>query len=155
LFHYLRYILVFTQLIVISVFFYRFKVDQDIIDLKDSVKQKREIVLATSPLMKEVSQVNNKVDTVKKILTIQDGFVKLKEYIFSKVPSVIVLKSIRLKESSLEFSGLSADPQAVRDLYDSLTEDKKFEKINLEGVKKTEEGYAFSMTLEKFNADKK
>ncbi|PJB87766.1 hypothetical protein CO083_05355, partial [Candidatus Roizmanbacteria bacterium CG_4_9_14_0_8_um_filter_34_12] len=40
--NYLRYILVITQTVIIMVFFYRFKIDQEIVDLKDAVKQKQE-----------------------------------------------------------------------------------------------------------------
>ena len=39
--HYLRYILVVTQIVVIAVFFYRFKIDQEVIDLRDELKQNR------------------------------------------------------------------------------------------------------------------
>jgi len=42
--NYLRYIIVITQLVVIGVFFYRFQIDQRIIDLKEGVEQKKEIV---------------------------------------------------------------------------------------------------------------
>ncbi|MDO8741626.1 MAG: hypothetical protein Q7J11_00595, partial [Candidatus Roizmanbacteria bacterium] len=37
--NYLRYIIVITQLVVIGVFFYRFQIDQSIIDLKEGVNQ--------------------------------------------------------------------------------------------------------------------
>ena len=47
--NYLRYIIVVTQLIVIGVFFYRFQIDQRIIDLKEAVEQKREIVKIVLP----------------------------------------------------------------------------------------------------------
>ena len=43
--NYLRYILVITQTVIIMVFFYRFKIDQEIVDLKDAVKQKQEIII--------------------------------------------------------------------------------------------------------------
>ena len=41
--NYLRYILVITQIIVIGVFFYRFKIDQEMVDLQEAVQQKKEI----------------------------------------------------------------------------------------------------------------
>ena len=53
--HYLRYILVVTQIVVIAVFFYRFKIDQEVIDLRDELKQKQEIVQVSSPLLKRSS----------------------------------------------------------------------------------------------------
>ena len=38
-YNYLRYILVITQLVVMSVLFFRFSIDQRIIDLKDEIYQ--------------------------------------------------------------------------------------------------------------------
>ena len=49
--NYLRYIIVITQLVVIGVFFYRFQIDQKIIDLKEGVEQKKEIVKIVLPLL--------------------------------------------------------------------------------------------------------
>jgi len=49
--NYLRYIIVITQLVVIGVFFYRFQIDQRIIDLKEGVDQKKEIVKIVLPLL--------------------------------------------------------------------------------------------------------
>ncbi|QQR63494.1 hypothetical protein IPH70_03205 [Candidatus Roizmanbacteria bacterium] len=64
--NYLRYILVFTQIIVIGVLFYRFRIDQNIIDLKDSLDQKKEIVQAVKPLLDEAEKVNNQSIAIKR-----------------------------------------------------------------------------------------
>jgi len=58
--HYLRYVLVLTQIVVIAVFFYRFQIDQEIIDLKDELTQKQEIVAVSAPLLSEAQVVDVK-----------------------------------------------------------------------------------------------
>ncbi|MFZ2026464.1 MAG: hypothetical protein WAV30_04220, partial [Microgenomates group bacterium] len=72
--HYLRYVLVITQIVVISVFFYRFKIDQEIIDLKDELQQKQEIVAVSEPLLKEAEIVDIKTKQTREILVDQARF---------------------------------------------------------------------------------
>src|SRR3989344_1408018 len=69
--HYLRYLIVITQIVVIAVFFFRFQIDQEIIDLKESIDQKREILKVTKPLVVDASVIDGKVGEVKKIIALQ------------------------------------------------------------------------------------
>lgn len=62
--NYLRYIIVITQLVVIAVFFYRFQIDQKIIDLKESVDQKKEILQIVLPLLNQASNIDKKTMAV-------------------------------------------------------------------------------------------
>ena len=59
-FHYLRYILVITQFVAICVFFFRFKVDQDIVDLQEKADQKQSIIVATKDLLSRMQEVDAK-----------------------------------------------------------------------------------------------
>jgi len=67
-FHYLRYVLVITQLVVACVFFYRFKVDQDIIDLRESVSQKKQIAIAMAPILQDISENGRKTNAISNML---------------------------------------------------------------------------------------
>jgi hypothetical protein len=53
-------------------FFYRFKVDQEIIYLKDAVAQKKEIVNISQSLLKEATAMELKVNQIKPILQKQN-----------------------------------------------------------------------------------
>ena len=60
-FNYFRYILVLTQLVVISVLFFRFSIDQSIIDLKESINQQEEVLKAVKPILDETQRVDLKL----------------------------------------------------------------------------------------------
>ena len=64
-FNYLRCILVITQLVVIYVFFYHFTVDQQIVDLKDTLNQKQEIVSVVAPLLKQAERVDSRIKNAR------------------------------------------------------------------------------------------
>ncbi|MBI1862699.1 hypothetical protein HYS00_01120 [Candidatus Microgenomates bacterium] len=94
LMHYVRYILVITQLTVIAVLFFRFKIDQSIIDLKDSIDQKREIIKVFQPSFKEAEKVNTQLTDVQKIVNEQNLQNQSIEYIMSRFPQDVFLRRL-------------------------------------------------------------
>src|SRR3990167_132722 len=78
--NYLRYIIVITQLVVIGVFFYRFQIDQRIIDLKEGVEQKKEIVKIVLPLLNEVAKIDKKTLIIDGIIVKQKDFSEMLNY---------------------------------------------------------------------------
>lgn len=151
-FHYLRYILVITQFVVICVFFYRFKVDQDIVDLKDGLQQKQQIVNATQKLLDEVKVVSTKVGNVKTVFAKQETSSTLYSYFFDRLPNTLTLKRFRLSGTSIEVEGVTDDANSVRIFYDSLKSENRFKEIELRNVRKEENGYTFSLRLQDFKA---
>ena len=93
-FNYLRYILVITQLVVISVFFYRFKIDQEIVDLKDSLQQKEEIVNVSNSLLRDVKGIDIKSRNIKTVITQQDNFRAMTDYFLAGFPSAFFLNRL-------------------------------------------------------------
>ena len=92
--NYLRYILVITQIVVIGVFFYRFKVDQEIVDLQDTIDQKKEIVLVSQPMIKLAKQNSFKLGQVEDIVKKQKNFLNSIDYVLSIFPEKFLLKLI-------------------------------------------------------------
>src|SRR3989338_2894385 len=84
--NYLRYILVITQIIVIGVFFYRFQIDQEMVDLQEGVGQKKEIILVSQPLIKEAKKQAIKLNEASSIITKQTTFLAAMDYLLSLFP---------------------------------------------------------------------
>ena len=75
--NYLRYIIVITQLVVIGVFFYRFQIDQSIIDLREGVDQKKKIAQIVLPLLNEAVKVEKKTLIIEKNIVKQKNFITM------------------------------------------------------------------------------
>lgn len=148
--NYLRYILVITQLVVIGVLFYRFSIDQSIIDLKETVDQKKEIVKTVSPLIAEVKKVDSQVTEIKKIVGQQDSQQKLLNYILSQFPASANLSQLSLDSDKVNLIGLSNNPKDIQLFYSKLKKDGKFASVNFSNIKKAELGYLFTLELEGF-----
>ncbi len=143
--NYLRYILVITQLVVIAVLFYRFSIDQSIIDLKETIDQKKEIVKTVSPLIAEVKKVDSQVTEIKKIIVQQDSQQKLLNYLLSQFPASANLSQLLLDSDKLSLIGSSTNAKDIQLFYNRLKKDGKFASVNLANIQKSDLGYLFTL----------
>lgn len=150
LLNYLRYIIVITQLVVIGVFFYRFQIDQRIIDLKESVDQKKEIVQIVLPLLQEAERIDNKSSEINKIILKQKNFDMMIQYFLSVFPESITLTELISTEASLKISGDATDARQLQAFFLLLKKDGRFALVEFKNIKRTPTGYTFMMSLENF-----
>lgn len=148
--NYLRYILVFTQIIVIGVLFYRFRIDQNIIDLKDALDQKKEIVQAVSPLLEEAEKVNSQSVAIKKVTADQDRQLSALNYILSVFPEAVKLSTLTIDENTYSLKGTSTDSRQLQLFYARLQTDKRFKTVTLSNIKRVDGGYLFDLLLESY-----
>ncbi|EKE15206.1 MAG: hypothetical protein ACD_12C00114G0012 [uncultured bacterium] len=148
--NYLRYIIVITQLVVIGVFFYRFQIDQRIIDLKEGVEQKKEIVKIVLPLLNEIVKIDKKTTVINETILKQKNFSEMVDYFMSAFPETIILTNMEIKGGSLKITGDAGNAQHLQAFYTLLKKDNKFKLVNLSNIKKTETGYNFILLLDKF-----
>jgi len=148
--NYLRYIIVITQLVVIGVFFYRFQIDQRIIDLRESVDQKKEIVEIVLPLLQEASKIDQKSKEINIVLKKQQTFDGMIKYLLSVFPETISLTSLDLTEDSLKITGLASNSKHLQAFFNRLKKENRFSSIEFNSIKKTDSGYLFIMVLNKY-----
>ncbi len=150
--NYLRYIIVITQLVVIGVFFYRFQIDQRIIDLKESVEQKKEIVQIVLPLLQEASRIDQKSNEINVVLKKQLRFDGMIKYFLSIFPETITLTRLDSTEDSLKITGNASDAKHLQAFFSLLKKDNKFSNVEFSSIKKTDAGYLFIMLLDKYQS---
>lgn len=148
--NYLRYILVITQLIIIGVFFFRFSVDQSIIDYKDSIKSRQEIIRVTNPLIQEIAKADFQLKEAQKLTGSQLLYTEMTKYTFAEFPSSIVLSRLIIDSNSMDLIGSAQNARDLQSFYAKLQKDKRYEKVELENVTRVEDGYTFTMKLNKF-----
>ena len=137
LLHYLRYILVITQIVVIVVFFYRFKIDQEVIDLKDELQQKQEIVAVSDPLLKQAQTIDQNTKQIREILTDQAQFSESFTYILNTFPLQLTIKSLAIADGKYSFSATTTNPEIVRSYVARLTKDKRFSDVSFGSIERS------------------
>jgi Tfp pilus assembly protein PilN len=148
--NYLRYIIILTQLVVIGVFFYRFQIDQRIIDLKEAVEQKKEIIQVVLPLLSEAEIIDKRTIEARKIIKEQERFNQMVRYSLSLFPQSLTLTKLEMENDGIKMTGLALDVRVLQSFYSLLQKEKKFAVVSLTDIKKGDNGYAFILILNKF-----
>lgn len=149
--HYLRYILVLTQFVVICVFFYRFSIDQLIIGEKEKLAQKRAIINATKPLRDEMNKTQKSIKSVQTIFAAQDLWTSKIDYLLSIFPVNVTLTSLKDEGATLRFAATATSPEIIKKMYNRLLADKQFGKVQLGPLTiKNNTEYQFDMTLDQY-----
>lgn len=148
--HYLRYVLVITQIVVISVFFYRFKIDQEIIDLKDELQQKQEIVAVSDPLLKQAEIVDLKTKQIREILIDQATFSESFTYFLDTFPLLLTIRQLEIRDGTYKFDATTPDPETIRSYLERLKVDKRFKEIVLGSIKRDGNEFFVPIVLSKF-----
>lgn len=148
--NYFRYILVITQLVVIFVFFYKFKVDQEIVDLKDSIDQKKEIVVVSKNLLTDGQFIEKKINYLKPIIYNQKKTLNEIKYLLSIFPQPVYLSELTIEKDKIILKCFTSDSSIIKLFYQRLLNDKKFKNISLSDLKKNDFNYTFIITLENY-----
>jgi Tfp pilus assembly protein PilN len=148
--HYLRYVLVITQIVVISVFFYRFKIDQEIIDLKDELQQKQEIVAVSDPLLREAEIVDLKTKQIREILVNQALFAESFTYFLDTFPFRLTIRRLDIQGGTYKFESSTTDPETIRAYLARLKQDSRFKLITLGSIKRNGTEFLVPFTLADF-----
>ncbi len=144
--YYFRYIIVVTQIVVIGVFFFRFKVDQQVIDLKESFKQKQQILAVTLPIVEEARIIQVKTDQVQAIIDDQKTTLGILRTIVRSVPTAITLTQIEILEQELTIRGIATNVQAVRTFHSKLSSFDQLETVEIFGIERQTDG-SFDFTI--------
>lgn len=144
---YLRYVLVITQLVVIGVFFFRFSVDQSIVDLKESIDQKEEILKTVQPLLTEAKKVDLQLTEAQKILKRQGQFSDDFLYLLSVFPASISLNKLSVEDSLFVLNGTAIDPQDLKAFNARLKREARFSSVNLKDSQRDQVGFLFTLEL--------
>lgn len=150
--HYLRYILVLTQLVVIGVLFYRFRIDQSIIDLKEKIDDKKVIIQETAPFIIEASSIEKKTTNITSVLETNKKLSDMIDYTLSKFPSQAFLTRIEISGETITMTGTILDPQQLQLYYNTLKKENRFRTVELPDLVKNENGFTFTLILNYFKS---
>lgn len=145
--NYLRYALVLTMLVLLGVFFFRLRIDQNIEELEDAISQKEQIFQVVKPLLSHAEGIDAKMKTANNIVVGQDTQLEMFNYIYSSFPEEMFLTRLTYDKKSLEFSGTTSDPRILEVYYKRLKTYAPLKSIVLNKVQRTEINYEFTFTV--------
>ena len=145
-----KYVVVFTELIVISAFLFRFSLDRQLSDLKEEMEQKQVIVSSYGDFEKSFRQIQEQLKTVKEV---EDSKVDVDAVLFSIsqiTPIDTVYKAISIVEDEVTLEGETLSEVGLATLLAKAQENENFSEVILDRIASaTEKNKAieFRMTL--------
>ncbi|MCL4339068.1 hypothetical protein M1271_05255 [Patescibacteria group bacterium] len=135
-----RYIIIITQIVVLSVFFLRFKLDRDHTDLKDSVSQKQALVESISDLEGNIRQVQAKLAYIGQVTNNQDAILKIIRFLQNLTPSDTVYSTLSINATSLSFNATSGNLRSFNFFLRQLQQDNKLTEVTLNDIQRQPDG---------------
>lgn len=135
-----RYIIIITQIIVLSVFFFRFKIDREHTDLKEAVDQKQALIEAVSDLETEIRRIQGRLSTIRKVSANQDAPLKVLRFLQERTPVDTSLSNLILTSEKINFQATSGNLRSFSFLLRQLQQDKKFSEVTLSDMQRKADG---------------
>src|SRR3989344_2029517 len=93
-----RYIIIIIQIMVLTVFFMRFKLDRDRTDLKETTSQKKALIESFIDMEKEINRVHKRLSDIKMISTNQDIYPRVINFLEKNTPSATTYSLLTLSK---------------------------------------------------------
>lgn len=143
-----RYLVVFTELIVIMSFGSRFTLDRRITDLNGSIQQKKTIIQSYGDLEANIREIQKKTDgysQVEQRQSLADAFPALTEI----TPQDVILTNLTIQPGSVSFSGKTNSTTSLNLLINNLVLSNKFSDVSVEKLQSgtsQNPGFTFKIT---------
>jgi len=143
---YAKYIIVITQLIVLVVFFIKIVLDQTVIDLKETIDQKNQIILAAEEMITHNNQLATKLGDITGIVNANEYQLEVLNGVLKNIPKSITLGVLNLTEKSLIINGETHKPLDLQRLQIRLDKEIKA-KVEITKLSKQFNLYEFELTI--------
>ena len=146
-----RYIIIVIQIVVLTVFFMRFKLDRDHTDLKEAVSQKQALVKSMSDLENEIIIVQKRLADIALISTNQDSILKILTFLENNPPTDTVYSVISYSPDTLKIVATSSNLRSFNYLLRKLQENELFADISLDDLQRQTNGNVLFKVRAKIN----
>ncbi len=144
--NYARYIIILTQLVVLVVFFIKIILDQTVIDLKEAIDQKNQIILSSQEM---INNSNALADKTRDLTVLIDTIEKQHAKIYTtlkNVPKTIILDKIELVNNRFVIVGHTFEPTDIQKLQVRLSK-KTGSNVSIERISKEHNVYNFEIYI--------
>ena len=132
-----RYIVIFTELIVILAFLSRFKLDRDLADFNQSIREKQAIIEASAEFEKEFLFLQTRLATIKKLKGQQASFSQLVSIIGSLTPLDVAISNLSFSEEGLRINATALSERGLGNFVANLSASPNFKEVSLTSVSKS------------------
>ncbi|TSC54422.1 MAG: Uncharacterized protein LiPW31_121 [Microgenomates group bacterium LiPW_31] len=143
-----RYIVIITELIVILAFLSRFKLDRDLTDFNEKVKQQQAIINASAQFEKEFRFLQKRLSTIEGLRKTQLETDQILTELGDITPVDVYLDNFAVAEKQISLSAKALSEAGLATFLNNLKASPKFTKLTISNVSSgMEEGVGISFKL--------
>jgi Tfp pilus assembly protein PilN len=128
-----RYIIVFTQLVVILSFLSRFKLDRDLTDLNSRISQQQAVIESYGELEQEVREIQSRLAFLDEI-EVKNQTYEVLAKLEKITPADVKLTQIQAREGSVNISAIALSPGGFSSFVAGIQQDGLFHDLELVNV---------------------
>jgi len=125
-----RYIVVFTELIVILAFISRFKLDLDLARINEEIERKKTVVASFKDLEKEMRFLQQRLKVIKNVDQMAGRTPFVLNELSQLVPLDVFLSQLEIEENSVFLTGTSLSNSGLATFISKLEDSQKFTKVD-------------------------
>lgn len=135
-----RYIVIATEIIVILAFLFRFKLDRDLTNLNEEIRQKQALIAAAADFEKDFRSFQRRLEIVQRIEAISPHTASLLDDLAALAPNEVYISTFNLAEGEISFEAVALSEEAMGSFLASLQAYPRLESIELTRVATGGEG---------------
>lgn len=129
-----KYIVIIVELIVVIAFVARFKLDQDLNQLGESISEKQNIIASFGALESNVRIVQKQLAVIKEELQNQPVLAEKLSELSSVTPKDTFFEELNFSKDSVSFSGASPTEASLATLISEMQKSKIFTNIVVDSI---------------------
>ncbi len=128
-----RYIVMFTELIVIISFATRFSLDRQLTDLNDSINQKSNLIQSYGDLEQNIKSAQNKLDQYQQ-LEQQKNLADVFPALSAIIPSDVILQTLSIKTNQISLTGTTQSQTSLNLLVNNIQLSTAFRNVSIDRI---------------------
>lgn len=144
-----RYIVIFTELIVILAFLSRFKLDYDLTNLYQQIEEKQTIIQSSADFENDFRFLQKRLASIQDLRKKQLQTGKLLEEISSLTPIDVSFSGLTVDENKASFTAMALSESGIATFINNLERSPRFSNLMIDSLSlSTEKGIGISFQLE-------
>ena len=144
-----RYIVVFTEIIVIMSFASRFKLDRDLTDVNSKIVQKTALAQSYGDTEAHIRSIQKKSDTIGKIL-VQNNSLRALDTLIKAVPIDVKVTRVGYEPTQPHVNGIAKSSQNFAAFLTQVQKEPSFKSVSVNQIvtgDKRDPGVSFSLRI--------
>lgn len=145
-----RHIIIIVEILVITAFLSRFKLDSDVGELEEALKQRQTILESYIPTEQVFLEIQTRLNIAQKVFTSQKNFGQIMETVIKSLPQPSILNSINVDGPGNVSANITVpDETQVAIAVQKLVDSKTWKSANVGEIFNDRSGITFVIKLTK------